>query len=67
MERILMAIDQNVQELINQVANNSSLVASVVAALKLESDQITALQAQIASITPGQPVDAEDLAAIQRQ
>jgi len=57
---------RNVQELINQVANNSSLVASVIAGLKVESDQITALQAQIAGMTPGQPVDAEDLAAIQK-
>ncbi len=70
MERLLMALDTNVQELINQVANNNSLVGSVVAGLKVESDQITALQAQVAALTAqigsagSAPIDPEDLAAI---
>jgi hypothetical protein len=61
-----MALDQNVQTLIDEVANNSNLVASAIAGLKVESDQITALQAQIAAIPPSQPIDAEDLAALQK-
>lgn len=68
LEKLLMALDTNVQELVNQVANNNSLVASVIAGLKVESDQITALQAQVEALTAqigsGQAIDAEDLTAI---
>ncbi len=68
MEMLLMALDQNVQDLIDAVAADTSLVASVVAGQKIEADMIAALQKQVADleaqIAAGAAIDPADLAAI---
>jgi hypothetical protein len=60
----LMALQPEVQALVDQVTANTNSAQAAQAALKAEADQITALQAQIAGISPGAPIDAEDLQAI---
>lgn len=68
-----MALQADVQKLVDAVAANTDAVASAVAGLKAEQTQIAAqatqikdLQDQLAALTPGQPIDSEDLAAIQK-
>ena len=60
-----MALQADVQALVDAVTANTSAVAAAVAGLQAEAAQITALQAQLAAIVPGAPVDAADLTAIQ--
>lgn len=60
----LMAIQASIQKLIDDVAKNRDLVQSVRAAQDLQNQQIADLKAQLASIVPGQPVDEENLTAI---
>ena len=60
----LMSISPQVQALIDQVTTNTNAVTAAIAGLKAEQEQITALQAQLAAVQPGQPIDADDLAAI---
>jgi|SRR5881394_1792051 len=60
----LMALQPEVQDLIDKVAANTNAAQAAADALKAEQAQIADLQAQIANIVPGQPIDAEDLAAI---
>lgn len=60
----LMAIQASIQKLIDDVAKNRDLVQSVRAAQDLQNKQIADLKAQLASIVPGQPVDEENLTAI---
>lgn len=62
--RLLMALNANVQKLVDDVAKNTDLVKSVLAAQDLQNKQIADLKAQLASIQPGQPIDDENLAAI---
>ena len=64
MEKMLMAISAEVQAVLDQIKQNTSLVASVDAALKAEAAQITALQAQIAALQAGTVLSAEDKAAL---
>ena len=59
-----MALSPEVQKLIDNVAANTSAVQSAIAGLKVEQTQIADLQTQITALQPGQPIDAEDLAAI---
>jgi len=59
-----MALDAQVQRLVDAVAANTNAVKSAQDALALEANQIADLKAQIAAIQPGQAIDAEDLAAI---
>lgn len=63
-----MAISPEVQVVIDAIAANSSLVASVDAALKAEAVQITDLQTQVAAlqaqIAAGAPLSADDVAAL---
>lgn len=59
-----MALNANVQKLIDDVAKNADLSKSILAAQDLQNKQIADLKSQIASIQPGQPVDDENLAAI---
>ena len=63
-ERFQMAISAEVQAVLDQIKTNTSLVASVDAALKAEAVQITALPAQIAALQAGTTLSAEDKAAL---
>lgn len=70
---MIMALQADVQSLVDAVKTNTSAVQSMKQSFDLEAKQIaeqgrkiTELQAQIAAIQPGQPVDAEDLAAIKQ-
>lgn len=60
----LMSLQPAVQKLIDQVTANTNAVQAALAGLAAEATQIAALQAQIAALTPGQPIDQEDLDAI---
>ncbi len=60
-----MALQADVQKLVDAVTANTNAVQAAIAGLQAEATQIAALQAQVAALTPGQPVDAEDLTAIQ--
>ncbi len=62
---ILMALQADVQKLVDEVAANSDLAKSNEAALTLLGTQITALQAQVGALQAGQILTAEDLTAIQ--
>lgn len=62
--RLLMALNANVQKLIDDVAKNADLSKSILEAQNLQNKQIADLKSQIASIQPGQPIDDENLAAI---
>lgn len=62
--RLLMALNANVQKLIDDVARNADLSKSILAAQDLQNKQIADLKSQLASIQPGQPVNDENLAAI---
>lgn len=59
-----MALNANVQKLVDDVAKNSDLSKSILAAQDLQAQQITDLKTQLASIQPGQPIDDENLTAI---
>lgn len=61
-----MALSADVQKLVDAVAANTSAVKSATDALALEGTQIADLKAQIAALQVGVPIDAEDLAAIQK-
>jgi hypothetical protein len=61
-----MALDARVQKLIDEVAETRGLKDSVAKGFDLLSKQIADLKDQLASIVPGQPVDAENAAAIQK-
>lgn len=60
----IMALNAQVQALVDAVAANKNGVKAALDGLAAEATQISALQAQIAALTPGQPIDADDLAAI---
>lgn len=60
----LMALQPEVQDLIDSVTNNTNLVASLKQASDAQGARITSLEAQLAAIVPGQAIDAEDLQAI---
>lgn len=60
----LMALSPQVQALVDDVTANTDAVNAALAGLAAEAKQISDLQAQIAAIQPGQPIDADDLAAI---
>lgn len=62
--RLLMALNANVKKLIDDVARNADLSKSILAAQDLQNKQIADLKSQLASIQSGQPVDNENLAAI---
>lgn len=64
-KEMIMALQADVQALVDQVAANTSAVQGAIAGLQAEAAQIAALQAQIAALPPNAPIDAEDLAAIQ--
>jgi len=61
-----MALQADVQALVDAVTANTNAVQAAIAGLQAEAKQIADLQAQLAAIVPGQPVDAEDLASIQK-
>ncbi len=62
--RLLMALNANVQKLIDDVARNADLSKSILAAQDIQAKQLADLKAQLASIVPGQPIDDENLSAI---
>lgn len=68
MEKIAMAISPQVQTVLDAIAINTSLVASVDAGFKLEATQITDLQTQIATLTAtiasGGTLSADDITAL---
>ena len=64
MEQIAMAISAEVQDVLDKIKSNTSLVQSVDAALKAEAAQITDLQNQIAALEVGTVLSAEDKAAL---
>lgn len=59
-----MAISAEVQKVLDEIKQNTSLVASVDAALKAEAAQITDLQNQIAALQAGTVLSADDKAAL---
>jgi hypothetical protein len=61
-----MALSADVQKLIDGVAQNRNLALANGQALQIQEKQIADLKAQLAGIQPGQPIDAEDLTAIQK-
>jgi hypothetical protein len=62
---ILMAIQADVQKLIDEVAQNKDLVTSVAQALQVQGKQIDDLKAQITGLQAGQVLTVDDLTAIQ--
>lgn len=62
--RLLMALNANVQKLIDDVAKNGDLVKSILAAQDIQNTQIADLKSQLASIQPGQDISQENLDAI---
>lgn len=61
----LMTLQADVQNLVDQIAANRSATQSAIQAQHMQGDQIAALEAQVAELKAGAPIDAEDLAAIQ--
>ena len=65
-----MALQPQVQALIDTVTANTNAVTAAIAGFQGEQTQITALQKQVADlqaqIASGTPIDAEDLAAISK-
>lgn len=59
-----MALNANVQKLVDDVAKNSDVSKSILAAQDVLSAQIADLKTQLGAIQPGQAIDDEDLAAI---
>ncbi len=68
LEKAIMAISPQVQSVLDAIAANSSLVASVDAGFKAEAKQITDLQTQVAAlqaqIAAGNTLSADDIAAL---
>ena len=64
MEQIAMAISAEIQDVLDKIKANTSLVQSVDAALKAEAAQITDLQNQIAALQAGAPLSPDDKAAL---
>jgi hypothetical protein len=64
MEQIAMAISAEIQDVLDKIKANTSLVQSVDAAMKAEAAQITDLQNQIAALQAGAPLSADDKAAL---
>jgi hypothetical protein len=64
--RLLMALQASVQKLIDEVAETRDLKDSVAKGFELMSAKIDDLKTQLGSIVPGQPIDAENAAAIQK-
>jgi hypothetical protein len=62
---ILMAIQADVQKLIDEVAQNKDLVTSVAQALQVQGKQIDDLKTQITGLQAGQVLTVDDLTAIQ--
>ena len=60
----LMSLSPQVQTLVDEVTANTNAVQAALAGLAAEATQITALQAQIAALPAGQPIDQADLDAI---
>jgi phage I-like protein len=68
LEKFIMALQPQVQTLIDTVTANTNAVQAAIAGLAAEATQIAALTAQVADLQAqlagGTPIDAEDLAAI---
>src|SRR5882757_1352622 len=63
--KLLMALQADVQKLVDEVKQNSDLAKSSAQALQIQGQQIDALKTQIGTLQAGQVLTAEDLAAIQ--
>ena len=61
-----MALQASVQKLIDEVAETRDLKDSIKAGFDLLSKQIDDLKTQLGSVVPGQAIDAENAAAIQK-
>jgi len=61
---ILMAIQADVQKMLDEIAQNKDLVTSVVQGLQVQSKQITDLQTTVAGLQAGQVLTVDDLTAI---
>lgn len=64
LEKQIMAISSEVQTALDKIRQTQSLVASVDAGLKLQSQQIADLKAQIAALPTATPLSDEDKAAL---
>lgn len=64
LKEIIMSLAPEVQALVDAAAANKAATETVIGKLADVGTQVTALQAQLAAITPGAAIDAEDLAAI---
>lgn len=62
----LMALQADVQKLVDEVKQNNDLVGSVAQALQIQGKQIDDLKAQIAGLQAGQIITPDDLSAIQK-
>lgn len=63
--KILMALQSDVQKLVDDIRQNHDLVASIRQALEGQSKQITDLQATVQGLQSGQVLGPDELAAIQ--
>lgn len=64
--KLLMALQASVQKLIDEVAETRDLKDAIKGGFDLMGKQIQDLKDQLASIVPGQAIDAENAAAIQK-
>ena len=63
--KLLMALQADVQKLVDEIRQNKDLVTSVAQALQVQSKQITDLQSTVAGFQAGQVLTVDDLTAIQ--
>lgn len=62
--KLLMALNDKVQKLLDEVEQTKGLKDAVVKGFEVQTGLIKQLQDELARIVPGQPIDAENLAAI---
>ena len=63
--KLLMALQADVQKLVDEIRQNKDLVTSVAQALQTQGKQIDDLKATVAGFQAGQVLTVEDLNAIQ--
>ena len=63
--KLLMALQADVQKLVDEIKQNKDLVTSVAQALQVQGKQISDLQATVTGFQAGQVLTIDDLTAIQ--
>jgi dsDNA-specific endonuclease/ATPase MutS2 len=63
--KLLMALQADVQKLIDEIKQNKDLVTSVAQALQVQGKQIDDLKTQVSGLQAGQVLTVDDLTAIQ--